>query len=165
MKRSLRNNWRAFAIAGGLAAAGALIACRLTPGCLLGPAIGMESPAHDASVGETAAFPDIQTPREIEYADRSTFQQKVLSSDVPVLVDFYADWCGPCRLLAPTLEEFARETPGARVVKVDVDQNPQLALRYGISAIPSLKVFKDGEIVAEHVGLAGKDQLMDLLGR
>ncbi len=108
---------------------------------------------------------EINTYGEVSHADQHNFDQLVLRSDVPVLVDFYADWCGPCRVLAPALEEVARETPDARVVKVNVDDSPMLAARYGISSIPSLMVFNDGEIIARHVGLAGKAYLKGLLLR
>ena len=93
------------------------------------------------------------------------FAPVVLKSDVPVLVDFYADWCGPCQRLAPILEDLATETPDARIVKVNVDQNPNLASQYGISAIPSLKVFKNGSVVDQVAGLASKSQLQSLLTR
>jgi len=112
----------------------------------------------------TAASQKQQAGR-VEHADTASFGQKVLKSPVPVLVDFYADWCGPCQRLAPTLDAVAKETPGARVVKVNVDHSPELAMRYGVSAIPSLRVFHEGEVVAEHVGLASKGQLQALLRR
>ena len=99
----------------------------------------------------------------VHHADESNFDQLVLNSDVPVLVDFYADWCDPCRMLAPVLEELAKETSDARIVKVNVDHAGQLASRYGIESIPSLKVFKDGKVVDEHVGLANKAHLKSLL--
>jgi thioredoxin 1 len=108
---------------------------------------------------------NINAYNKIEHADEASFDQLVLNSDVPVLVDFYADWCGPCRMLAPTLEEFAKETADARVVKVDVDDHPGLAQRYGISSIPSLMVFKDGQIAARHTGVVGKAGLKELLAR
>jgi thioredoxin 1 len=99
----------------------------------------------------------------VHHADDSNFNHLVLNSDVPVLVDFYADWCGPCRMLAPVLEELAKETSGAKIVKVNVDHAPQLARRYGIQSIPSLKVFEEGKVVDEHVGLANKGQLKSML--
>ena len=107
----------------------------------------------------------IQSQPKVEHANESNFNQLVLQSDLPVLVDFYADWCGPCRMIAPVLEELAKETPDARVVKVNVDQAPQLASRYGVSSIPNLMVFKDGEIATQQVGFANKAQLKKLLSR
>jgi thioredoxin 1 len=102
-------------------------------------------------------------PGKVQHANEESFSQQVLRADVPVLVDFYADWCGPCQRLGPTLDEIARETPNARVVKVNVEDSPRLAARYGVDSIPSLKVFKNGEVVAEHIGLASKPQLQALL--
>jgi thioredoxin 1 len=81
------------------------------------------------------------------------------------LVDFYADWCGPCRALSPTLDEIARETPGVRVVKVNIDRSPELAARYQVSSIPALRVFQQGKVTATHVGLATKERLQSLLSR
>ncbi|NQT12091.1 MAG: thioredoxin, partial [Planctomycetes bacterium] len=100
-----------------------------------------------------------------EYAGNESFAREVLESEVPALVDFYADWCGPCRALAPTLEELARETPDAKIVKVNVDENPELAVQYGVSSIPSLAVFKDGQVTARHLGVASKAELKALLSR
>ncbi len=105
-----------------------------------------------------------QADGKVQHANDSNFDQRVLSSDALVLVDFYADWCGPCKMLAPVLEELARENPEARIVKVNVDHSPRLAARYGISSIPSLKAFKDGQVVGEHVGMASKAHLKALLG-
>jgi thioredoxin 1 len=102
--------------------------------------------------------------QKVYHANEDNFAELVLNSDVPVLVDFYADWCGPCRMVAPVLEELARETTNARIVKVNVDESPQLASRYGISSIPNLKVFQDGQVVGEQVGLADKARLKALLG-
>jgi thioredoxin 1 len=99
----------------------------------------------------------------VEHADSSNFQKTVLKADKPVLVDFYADWCGPCRMLSPVLEELARETPGARVVKVNIDDSPELATRYRISSIPALVLFRDGKPVSQLVGLAPKQTLRKML--
>lgn len=101
----------------------------------------------------------------IQHANEATFDNLVLKSDVPVLVDFYGDSCGPCRRLAPILEEFAAETPGVRIVKVNVEDSPSLAAQYGIDAIPNLKVFKRGVLAGEFVGLANKNQLKSLISR
>ncbi len=103
--------------------------------------------------------------RAIEHADESDFAVKVLQSNAVVLVDFYADWCMPCRMLGPVLEELAREAPDVRIVKVNVDENPGLAIRYRVTSIPYLLVFRDGKPVAQHVGLADKATLRALLAR
>ncbi len=109
-------------------------------------------------VTDAANYGSVQT------ADESNFESLVLQAKGPVLVDFYADWCPPCRIQAPILDDFARETPHVLVVKVDVDQSPNLAANYGISSIPNLKVFRNGQVVNEHVGVAQKDQLRVLSG-
>jgi thioredoxin 1 len=101
---------------------------------------------------------------EVYHANQDNFAELVLSSDVPVLVDFYADWCGPCRMMEPVLEELAQETIDAKIIKVNVDLSPELAIRYGVSSIPNLKVFRDGRVVDDHVGMASKALLKNLLG-
>jgi thioredoxin 1 len=107
----------------------------------------------------------IPDARRIEHSQTETFADDVLRSDVPVLVDFYADWCGPCRALTPVLEEVARETPHARVVKINVDESPELAARYRVSSIPCLVMFRDGRAVGKHAGLADKATLKRILAR
>ncbi len=106
-----------------------------------------------------------QAAQSVLHVSASDFEREVLQSEVPVLVDFYADWCGPCKMLAPVLNDLAKETSDAKIVKVNVDQAPELAGRYGISAIPTLLVFKDGEITAQQMGLASKSQLQAMLRR
>ena len=92
--------------------------------------------------------------------DESNFEQLVLQSKIPVLVDFWATWCGPCRMVAPVVEELAEEYSGrVSFGKVDVDQNPRVASQYGIMSIPSLLIFKDGKPVSNIVGFRPKDQL------
>jgi thioredoxin 1 len=103
------------------------------------------------------------TQNAVVHADEKTFRKEVLDAEVPVLVDFYADWCGPCRVLGPVLEELARETPHAKIVKVNVDDSPRLAGQYRVSSIPNLLVFKDGRVVDQQVGLASKQHLKSLL--
>ncbi|RYG30085.1 thioredoxin [bacterium] len=96
--------------------------------------------------------------------DSSRFQDEVLNSDVPVLVDFWAPWCGPCRAIAPAVEQLSQEYAGkAKVVKVDVDENSDLATQYGIQSIPALLVFKGGRPVNKGVGNMSKAQLAGLI--
>lgn len=90
-----------------------------------------------------------------------TFQDEVLNSDQPVLVDFWADWCGPCRMIAPSVDQIATEYDGSiKVTKVDVDDNPAIPGRYGIVGIPTLMVFKDGEVVERITGALPKDAIL-----
>lgn len=110
-------------------------------------------------------MPTVPSTNVVEHADQATFGQKVLRAPMPVLVDFYADWCGPCKAMAPVLEEIAQDEPNVRIVKVNVDRNPELATRYRIEAIPSLLVFRNGQIRAQHAGLANKVYLKTLLTR
>jgi thioredoxin 1 len=99
----------------------------------------------------------------VTQATSASFDELVLQSDVPVLVDFSAKWCGPCKQLEPRLEELARETPGAKVVKVDIDESPEIAARYQVGSIPSLRVIRQGKVTASHVGLMSKEDLRSLL--
>jgi thioredoxin 1 len=87
----------------------------------------------------------------------------VLHSDVPVLVDFSAKWCGPCKALAPTLDQVAAERPQVRVVKIDIDESPGLAAQYGVKSIPSLMLFKGGRVVAKQRGLLSKAHVTGML--
>ncbi|NQY90374.1 MAG: thioredoxin [Deltaproteobacteria bacterium] len=94
----------------------------------------------------------------------ANFQQEVLDSSIPVLVDFWAPWCAPCRAIAPVLEELAGEYDGrARVVKVNVDDNQQVAASYGVRSIPNLIVFKQGQVAEQIVGAAAKPKLAKAL--
>ena len=97
------------------------------------------------------------------HATNQNFNEIVLGSDVPVLVDFFATWCGPCRMIAPILEELAAEHPEYKIVKIDVDEEPDLATRFGVMSIPTLLVFKNGELVSTTVGAQPKAKLLALL--
>ena len=92
------------------------------------------------------------------------FEQEVLKSEIPVLVDFWAEWCAPCRMLAPAIAAIAAEREGSlKVGKLNVDQAPMLAAQYGIVSIPTVMVFKGGEVVQKTIGLQPKEQLEQLL--
>ena len=167
MQSLFRKSWQWLAALGLLAAATGWATSAPRSACT-GPAA-----SHKKSVdirvtnrnGDLSMLPSTKTrsKNKVQHVDTSNFEEQVLKSDVRVLVDFYADWCGPCRMVAPVLEEIAGEVPGAKIVKVNVDESPELAMKYGISSIPSLKVFEDGQVVAEQLGMASKARLKALL--
>ena len=95
--------------------------------------------------------------------NKQNFQQEVMSSDKPVLMDFWAGWCGPCRMLSPIVDEIAEEREDIKVVKVNVDEEPELAMQFQVMSIPSLFVLKDGKVVAQSLGVKPKAQVLALL--
>jgi thioredoxin 1 len=100
----------------------------------------------------------------IVHITEDTFDSEVLKSPTPILVDFWAEWCGPCKAIAPVLDQIAAEYKGRlRIAKVDVDSNQATAMRYNVRSIPMLLLFKNGNVEAQHVGLTSKDNLKKIL--
>ena len=92
------------------------------------------------------------------------FQEEVIHSEKPVLVDFWASWCGPCRMVGPIIDEIAVEHPEYKVVKINIDEEPELASQYRVVSIPTLLVMKDGQVVQQSVGARPKNQILAMLG-
>ena len=103
---------------------------------------------------------------DIVHTTDATFSQDVLKSDKPVLLDFWAEWCGPCKMIAPILDEIAVEYKDKlRIAKIDIESNPQTPPKYGIRGIPTLMIFKDGKVQATQIGAVNKTQLTQLIDR
>lgn len=101
---------------------------------------------------------------QIVYTSDSSFESDVLKSEVPVLLDFWAEWCGPCKMIAPILDEVAAEFQGRlKVAKINIDENPQTPPRFGIRGIPTLMLFKNGSVEGQKVGALSKKQLVEFL--
>lgn len=100
-----------------------------------------------------------------EVVSSSEFQSKVLDAQGPVLVDFFATWCGPCKMLAPTIDEIAGEQAGkVAVYKLDIDQSPDIAQRYGVMSVPTLMVFENGQVKTQAVGVQPKQNILSMIG-
>ena len=96
---------------------------------------------------------------------KDNFKSEVLESDIPVLADFWASWCGPCKMLAPILEEVAKEKEGlVKIAKINVDDEPELANQFGINSIPAVYLFKDGQVANKSVGLMPKAKVLEFIG-
>ena len=100
---------------------------------------------------------------KVLHINKDNFHQEVLNSDKPVLLDFFANWCGPCRMVGPILDEIAEEREDIKVCKVNIDEQPELAHRYRIMTIPTLMVLKDGNIVEQSVGAKPKHQILAMV--
>lgn len=98
----------------------------------------------------------------IYHVTKESFE-KLKNSNTPVLIDFYADWCGPCKMIAPVLEEISKEQPELIIAKINVDELTEIAIQYGIQSIPTLMVMENGEIVNKAVGFRTKEQILELL--
>ncbi len=108
-------------------------------------------------------FPGSQAPESrLEQVTAATFDERVLKCEKPVLVDFYAEWCVHCKTLGPVLEDFAQGHPDVRVVRVDVDESPDLARRYGVRAMPTLLVIRDGKVTKQSAGVVTKQYLAEM---
>ena len=102
--------------------------------------------------------------KAIHHVNDDTFEKEVLKETSPVLVDYWADWCGPCRMIAPILEQIAQDYAGhIKVAKLNVDENVETPLKYGIRSIPTLMLFRNGEIIATQVGTLSKGQLTSFI--
>lgn len=97
------------------------------------------------------------------HVNRESFEKIIAQNGKTVLVDFWATWCGPCRMIAPVLEEVAKERPDITVCKVDVDEERELALEYNVSSIPTLLVFRDGKVVNQSIGAVPKERILAML--
>lgn len=97
------------------------------------------------------------------HIDRNNFQREVLNSDRPVLLDFWAPWCAPCRMVGPILDEIAEERSDVKVAKINIDEQPELASQFGVMSIPTLMVMKEGKIVQQAMGARPKAQILSML--
>ena len=96
---------------------------------------------------------------------KETFDSDIKKSGVTALIDFYADWCGPCKMLAPIIETVANEVQGVKICKVNVDEESDLAAKFSVMSIPTLVLMKDGEVVDTHIGLIAKQKLLDFIAK
>lgn len=103
---------------------------------------------------------------DVVHLTDANFEEEVIKSSLPILVDFWAEWCGPCRMVAPVLDELTKEYEGkVKIAKVNVDENKEKAMQYGIMSIPNMKLFKDGKVVDEVVGALPKEEIKKIIDR
>jgi thioredoxin 1 len=102
----------------------------------------------------------------IVHINSENFESEVLQSETPVLLDFWAEWCGPCKMIAPILDQIAEEYKDrVQIAKLDVEENQNIAMKYGVRSIPTLMLFKNGVVESQHVGMLSKEQLTGLLDK
>ncbi len=119
--------------------------------------------SKDESGAENIINENEEVDMSVLEVNEENFEQEVLKSDIPVLIDFYADWCGPCKMLSPIVAEIAQERSDIKVVKVNVDESPNISIDYQIMSIPTLVVIKDGNEVNRSIGVIDKSQILDLI--
>ena len=100
---------------------------------------------------------------KVLHINKDNFHKEVLNSEKPVLLDFFASWCGPCRMVGPILDEIAKEREDIKVCKVDIDEQPELASRYRIMSVPTLMVLKDGQVMEQSIGARPKHQILAMV--
>jgi thioredoxin 1 len=109
---------------------------------------------------------EITVSDKITHTSDSAFQAEVLDSDTPVLLDFWAEWCGPCKSIAPVLDELAGQYEGKlKIVKINIDENQQTPRQFGVRGIPTLMIFKDGKVAGTQIGAVGKSQLTQFIDK
>ena len=100
---------------------------------------------------------------EVLKLTNKNFEEEILNGEITAIVDFYAEWCGPCKMMSPIIDEIATENPNIKVAKINVDENEELAAKYNIMSIPTIIIFKNGEIKDKFVGVTGKETILNTL--
>lgn len=118
---------------------------------------------NTVSLEDTTDSNEEENDMEIISVSKDNFEKEVLESDKKVLIDFYADWCGPCKMLSPIVAEFAKENESIKVVKINIDENEELAIKYGVTSIPTLVVVENGETKDMSIGLISKSEIEELV--
>ncbi len=122
-----------------------------------------ENLVNNSVIDNSTVIEEEESEMEIMKVSKENFEKEVLQSDKKVLIDFYADWCGPCKMLSPIVAEFAKENDTVKVVKINIDENEELAVQYGVMSIPTLVVIENGETKNTSVGLISKSEIEELV--